>query len=72
MCYKIRYDEKSCKVLGFWVHLNKALVCEKNIRHVSEACREDTNHKNKLYSSLEIYKMKLLSLNNSLLAYLSY
>jgi len=26
MCRKIRCDGESCKVLGFWVHLNKALV----------------------------------------------
>jgi len=25
MCHKIRCDEESCKVLGFLVHLNKAL-----------------------------------------------
>ena len=25
MCRKIRCDEESCKVLGFWVYLNKAL-----------------------------------------------
>ena len=23
MCRKIRYDGESCKVLGFWMHLNK-------------------------------------------------
>jgi len=27
MCRKIRCDGESCKVLGFWVYLNKALVC---------------------------------------------
>jgi len=26
MCRKIRCDGESCKVLGFWVYLNKALV----------------------------------------------
>ena len=26
MCRKIRCDRESCKVLGFWVYLNKALV----------------------------------------------
>jgi len=26
MCRKIRCDGKSCKVLDFWVYLNKALV----------------------------------------------
>ena len=25
MCRKIRCDRESCKVLGFWVYLNKAL-----------------------------------------------
>ena len=26
ICRKIRCDGKSCKVLGFWVYLNKAYV----------------------------------------------
>jgi len=28
MCRKIRCDEESCKVFGFWVYLNKALYLE--------------------------------------------
>jgi len=38
MCRKIRYDEKSCKVLGFGVYLNKGLSIPKN-SYSSQFCR---------------------------------
>ena len=33
MCRKIRCDGESCKVLGFWVYLNKALSRKVQLIH---------------------------------------
>jgi len=64
MCCKIRYDEESCKLLGFWGHLNKALA----IGHSSfEALYgyPPCHHPFKamaLFSSKIIYKMDTVAL----------